>query len=135
MPVIDFHKPTFAGMIFEVALGQGKLLVCGVDLSSPRPEARQLRHSLVEYAASEQFNPQENVSEHWLNARLRHGQSNSKMPRFIWSVPRSVRMRHVMNLGANGWIGQNFSPGVMNSPAKTCALGPMQKESIGWQTP
>ena len=70
MPVIDFHKPTFAGMIFEVAFGQGKLLVCGVDLSSPRPEARQLRHSLVEYAASEQFNPQENVTEQWLKATL-----------------------------------------------------------------
>lgn len=70
MPVIDFHKPTFAGMLFDVAYGEGKLIVSGIDLSSKRPEAQQLRTSLIEYAGADTFNPQEIVSEAWLKATL-----------------------------------------------------------------
>ncbi len=57
MPIIDFHKPTFTGLIFETKVGEGKLLVCGVDLENTRPEIQQLRASLLAYAASEAFNP------------------------------------------------------------------------------
>ena len=70
MPIVDFHKPTCAGMIFEVKCGEGKLLVSGVDLSANRPEAQQLRRSLMDYVASEAFNPTEGVTEQWLNEIL-----------------------------------------------------------------
>jgi hypothetical protein len=47
-------------MIFEVAAGNGKLLVCSADLltdADKRPEARQLLFSLTTYMESDGFNP------------------------------------------------------------------------------
>ncbi len=67
MPIIDFHKPAMAGMIFEVKCGEGKLLVSGFDLTMNRPEARQLYRSLMDYVASDAFNPTEEVSTQWLD--------------------------------------------------------------------
>jgi hypothetical protein len=48
------------GLIFEVKVGKGGLIVAGVDLLTDRekrPEARQLLESLRSYAASEDFRP------------------------------------------------------------------------------
>ena len=70
MPIVDFHKPALAGLIFEVRLGEGRLLVCGADLSLQRPEAQQLRRSLADYVASDAFNPSEEVTETWLAETL-----------------------------------------------------------------
>lgn len=50
------------GAIMETRVGQGRLLVCMLDiLSSPdsRPVARQLKHSILQYMASPQFAPAE----------------------------------------------------------------------------
>lgn len=47
-------------MLFEVKVGEGNLLISGVDLTSnleSRAEARQLLHSLKSYMASEEFEP------------------------------------------------------------------------------
>lgn len=47
-------------LIFEVKVGNGKMLVCGADLlsgSTTRPEARQLLFSLTNYMAGNSFNP------------------------------------------------------------------------------
>jgi beta-galactosidase len=56
-PVSDFHLNRKLGSIFECRVGPGKLLVCGYPLSTPFPEAAQLRHSLTKYAASDRFLP------------------------------------------------------------------------------
>lgn len=48
------------GLIFEVKVGNGKLLVCGADLltdAGKRPEARQLLYSLQQYMEGDSFNP------------------------------------------------------------------------------
>ena len=48
------------GLIFEVHVGKGKLIVTGVDLLTDvdnRPEAKQLLYSLKKYMLSEQFRP------------------------------------------------------------------------------
>ena len=47
------------GLIFEFAIGKGKLLVCMSDLKSiqDKPEARQLYSSIVKYMSSDKFNP------------------------------------------------------------------------------
>jgi hypothetical protein len=48
------------GLIFEVKVGPGKLLVCAADLltdAETRPEARQLLTSLLKYTASHAFLP------------------------------------------------------------------------------
>ena len=63
--VPDWFRPQRLGLAFEVKVGQGKLLVCSVDLKSDlenRPVARQLRHSLLRYAASDAFAPTTSVS-------------------------------------------------------------------------
>lgn len=48
------------GLIYETKVGQGALLVCTLDLNREldhRPAARQLRRSLMDYAASPDFHP------------------------------------------------------------------------------
>jgi len=48
------------GVLFEVRMGKGRLLVTSLDLSTDlaqRPAARQLRKSVLAYASSEAFDP------------------------------------------------------------------------------
>ncbi|ASB49766.1 sugar-binding domain-containing protein [Alkalitalea saponilacus] len=48
------------GLVFEVRVGEGRLLVCSADLDSDldnRIVARQMRHSLMNYMLSDDFNP------------------------------------------------------------------------------
>jgi hypothetical protein len=59
-PVSDFHFSKLLGSLFEAQVGKGKLMICGYDLSSGRdslPEIKQLRHSILEYMNSGDFNP------------------------------------------------------------------------------
>jgi hypothetical protein len=58
--VPDWFRPKRLGLVLEASVGEGKLLVCSIDLSSDlesRPVAQQLRHSLLQYAASDDFQP------------------------------------------------------------------------------
>ncbi len=48
------------GLVFEARVGEGRLLACAIDLDrdlAQRPAARQLRASLLAYAASNRFRP------------------------------------------------------------------------------
>ena len=61
------------GVIFETRAGAGKLLVCALDLDTDlaaRPAARQLRRSLLDYAASTTFAPKFELSAELLNRIL-----------------------------------------------------------------
>ncbi|MGC3961455.1 MAG: discoidin domain-containing protein [Verrucomicrobiota bacterium] len=56
----DWNRNWKLAPIFEARVGQGKLLVCSFDVSTKLDErivARQLRRSLLDYAASEKFQP------------------------------------------------------------------------------
>lgn len=59
--VIDaFHENKKLGLIFEAAVGRGKLLVCAADILSnldERPVARQLRCSILQYMDGGKFQP------------------------------------------------------------------------------
>jgi len=58
--VIDnFDRNHKLGLVFETRVGKGRLLVCAIDLPAhqDKPEARQLLHSLLTYAGSDQFAP------------------------------------------------------------------------------
>ena len=61
LQVIDtWFEARRLGLIFEVAVGEGKLLVCSMDIVhdlETRPAARQMRHSLLQYMASRDFAP------------------------------------------------------------------------------
>ncbi len=67
-PIDDWNTNRKLGLVFECRVGEGKLLVCSADLQrdlDKRPAARQLRHSLLAYMASDAFNPTVQV---WLDA-------------------------------------------------------------------
>jgi hypothetical protein len=56
----DWFTSRKLGLLFEVRAGEGKLLVCSVDLRgelADNPVARQFRSSLLAYAASGEFQP------------------------------------------------------------------------------
>ena len=65
-PVDDFHRNNKVGSIFELRVGKGAILVCGYNLNSDLPVARQLKNSLMKYMRSPDFNPQYNVDHTWL---------------------------------------------------------------------
>ena len=52
-------------LLFEAKVGNGKILISGADLVNNlenRPEARQLKTSLLNYMGSQKFNPQVNLT-------------------------------------------------------------------------
>jgi hypothetical protein len=73
-PVSDFHFNHKLGSIFEFRTQQnGRLLVCGYDLIDnllQRPAARQLRRSLLGYAAGPAFDPKQEIGPEGLRKLL-----------------------------------------------------------------
>jgi len=58
--VPDWNNPRREALLFECKIGKGRLLICSSDLSTDiknRTAARQLRKSLLKYAAGKTFNP------------------------------------------------------------------------------
>src|SRR4029453_11700948 len=56
----DWNRNYKLGVIFECAVGDGKLLVSAIDVTKPNdknPVARHLRYSLLNYMASDCFHP------------------------------------------------------------------------------
>ena len=68
----NFERNHRLGMIFEVRVGPGRLLVCASDLMAlaDKPEAACLLGSLTKYAASEAFNPNTQISPELANEVL-----------------------------------------------------------------
>ena len=58
------------GLLFETKVGDGKLIVCSIDLNTDldkRPVARQFRHSLLQYMNGVSFNPEFEMNLDMLN--------------------------------------------------------------------
>lgn len=73
LQVIDnFDRNHKLGLVFETKVGTGSLLVCAIDLPAleDKPEARQLLHSLQQYAASPAFAPKHELDSTILNKLL-----------------------------------------------------------------
>jgi hypothetical protein len=74
LQVIDnYDRNAKLGTIFEARVGKGKLLVCAMDLDTDlanRPVARQLRYSLITYAAGTEFVPDYTLSVELLDKLL-----------------------------------------------------------------
>ena len=81
MPVSDFHKSELLGTIFEFAVGSGRLLICGYDLSKENIETKHLKRSLINYVESSMFNPTTSVSLSWIDELLCLAQENSLRPK------------------------------------------------------
>ncbi len=74
--VIDnYERNEKLGLVFEAAVGPGRLLVCAVDLLDPalaaKPAARQLLASLLRYAGSDAFTPAATLDAALLDTLLR----------------------------------------------------------------
>jgi hypothetical protein len=64
-PIDDWNRNYRLGLVFECRVGRGRLIVCSADLADSlesRPVARQLRRSLLDYMAGDQFQPKVAVS-------------------------------------------------------------------------
>ena len=58
MPVPDLHYSTPMGMLFELKVGDGRLMVCGLNLADKSlPEVAAVRKSILAYMESNDFNP------------------------------------------------------------------------------
>ena len=61
----DWNRNYKLGLLFEAAIGDGRLIVSAFDLTNPTsgsPVARQLRYSLLRYARSDCFQPRVSVT-------------------------------------------------------------------------
>jgi hypothetical protein len=59
-PIDDWHQNRRLGLLFEAKVNDGRLMVCSADLRTDmeqRPAARQFLRSLLRYLASDQFDP------------------------------------------------------------------------------
>jgi hypothetical protein len=71
--VIDnFVRNSKLGLIAETKVGAGKMLICAIDLpgNQDKPEARQLLHSLLQYAGSGKFAPKAEIDVELLKKLL-----------------------------------------------------------------
>ena len=68
--VPDLHHSYFISPFFEVKVGEGRLLVCGLNIGANCTGARLFRRSLLRYAASDDFSPKWSVGPDWLDGFL-----------------------------------------------------------------
>jgi len=63
-PIDTWFENKRLGLLFEAKIGNGKLMVCSIDLQkdlSARPVSRQLLHSILNYMNSTGFNPEHEI--------------------------------------------------------------------------
>ena len=70
----DWNRSFKLGLIYECNVGNGKLMVCALNLSNSRPGAVALRKSLLDYMASSSFAPAvsvplKDIRNQWLSTR------------------------------------------------------------------
>ncbi len=73
-PIDTWFESRRLGLLFEARVDGGKLMVCSMDLSSnldQRVVARQFRHSLLDYMASDDFRPTIEVPTETIRALLK----------------------------------------------------------------
>lgn len=78
----DWFTARKLALVFEAKVGRGRILVCSADLESDldsRPAARQLRRSLLAYAAGEQFQPKTTLTAADLAAIVRPAKAADRL--------------------------------------------------------
>lgn len=74
----DWNRNWRLGVIFECAVGSGKLLVSALPLDGKSAGAQQLRRSLLDYAASDKFVPAAKLTTGQVRALWAGGASSGK---------------------------------------------------------
>ena len=75
-PIDTWFENRRLALMFEARVGQGRLVVCSIDLESRLEErmvARQMRTSLLDYMNSAAFDPLVEVDPAKVNAALGFG--------------------------------------------------------------
>ncbi|MBM3861274.1 MAG: glycoside hydrolase [Verrucomicrobia bacterium] len=57
----DWFTARKLGLVFEANIGKAKVVVCSIALDDSNPVARQMRHSLLHYMASNKFAPKQTL--------------------------------------------------------------------------
>ena len=63
--VPDLHHSYFISPFFEVKVGKGRLIVCGLQIDANSTAARLFKRTLWRYVVSEDFNPKWQVPPEW----------------------------------------------------------------------
>ena len=110
----DWNRNYKLGLIFECAVGNGKLLVSAFDVSKPdnvNPVARQLRYSLLNYMSTDCFQPNVPVSA-------------GKMRSILFDT------RIMQKLGANAKIGDAPAGAAIDGDPNTFVLAGDQSDAM-----
>ncbi len=78
--VPDFHLNHKLGFLFETRVGQGRLLVCGLNVLSGTPAARHFYASILRYAASPAFAPETTLDPKLLKTLFSEGEPPRTIP-------------------------------------------------------
>ena len=65
--VPDLHHSYFISPLFELQVGEGRLIVCGLNIGANCTAARLFRRELWRYAASDSFKPRWRVPPEWFD--------------------------------------------------------------------
>ncbi|MBR6733198.1 MAG: hypothetical protein IKL96_02240 [Kiritimatiellae bacterium] len=63
--VPDLHHSYFISPFFELRVGKGRLIVCGLNIDANSTSARLFKRTLWRYVASDDFDPEWTVSPEW----------------------------------------------------------------------
>ena len=63
--VPDLHHSYFISPFFELKVGKGRLIVCGLNIDANCAGARLFKRALWRYVVSSDFNPKWQVSPEW----------------------------------------------------------------------
>lgn len=77
----DWSTARRLGLVIEARIGQGRLVVCSIDLTSgldSNPVARQFRYSLLRYMGSEHFQPAVDLTAEPVRGLMLQTQSKSR---------------------------------------------------------
>lgn len=81
-PIDSFFYARRLSLLFEASVGEGKLMVCSMDLAhdlDTRHAARQLRRSILDYMASDAFAPSVQVELEALHGLLKPAERESTL--------------------------------------------------------
>lgn len=78
-PISDFHINDKLASVFECRVGQGRLMVCGHDLTGNSPAVKHLKYSLLHYMNGNNFEPEQEIDAAGLRKLL--GFASPKAPR------------------------------------------------------
>lgn len=98
--VPDLHHSMFISPLFEVWVGEGRLIACGLNIDADTPAARLVKRSIWRYAASDGFLPKWRVERKWFGETfLMQRKAAGQVPARNESFVDEMDMANGQNLG------------------------------------